>query len=231
MTKVIASKPQLSVSIVKNPVKYWSGIVDDTRLGIDVDCVCLFFLISDGGVSYPFAYNRVGEPFTGQVPQFKTKFSKHNRVPLRRKSHFYTDDKRRSIPRVIDNKSSTPKVPQQQAPKLSDVSKPSNSTSLSAPSKKNPARLSNQPRRGGGVIGEVAKNAAGVAIGTAVGRKISNMFDGGKGDEKTVESLNETDYSIDNSKNEEFTEDDSDGQGDEENYEENDEENGEDSDQ
>jgi len=37
-----------------------------------------------------------------------------------------------------------------------------NSTSLSAPTKEEPASLSNQPRRG--VVGDIAQNAAGVAI-------------------------------------------------------------------
>lgn len=37
-----------------------------------------------------------------------------------------------------------------------------NSTSLSTPTKKEPISLSNQPRRG--VLGDIAQNAAGVAI-------------------------------------------------------------------
>ncbi|KAL4112524.1 hypothetical protein QTP88_016295 [Uroleucon formosanum] len=121
----------------------------------------------------------------------------------------------RPITQVLEKTSSTTKIPQPQVRSKLDK----NSTSLSAPTKKEPTSLSNQPRRG--VVGDIAQNAAGVAIGTAVGRKISNMFDDKKDADTIGESPTETDnskYNIDNHmKNEELTEDDSSEQGDEEN--------------
>jgi len=65
----------------------------------------------------------------------------------------------RPIIQAIEKTSNTPKSPQPRALSKLDTK----STSSSTPTKKNPASLSNQPRRGG-VVGEIAKDATGVAI-------------------------------------------------------------------
>jgi len=64
----------------------------------------------------------------------------------------------RPITRAIEKTSSTPQIRQPQVRSKLDT----NSTS-SAPTIKGPASLSNQPRRGG-VVGDIAKQAAAVAI-------------------------------------------------------------------
>jgi len=59
----------------------------------------------------------------------------------------------------MDKTSSTPQIRQPQVRSKLDTNSKS-----PAPTNKQPSSLSNQPRRGGGVLGEIAKQATGVAI-------------------------------------------------------------------